>query len=80
MHAVQMYVGRYWEMVERLKLTHFYTSPTAIRLLLKAGNEWVERHDTSSLRILGCGKPRGLKDYWKTTFRYVVVAFLSFSW
>ena len=42
-------------MVERLKLTHFYTSPTAIRLLLKAGDSWVRKYDTSSLRILGCG-------------------------
>jgi len=32
-------VGRYWEMVERLKVNQFYTAPTAIRLLIKAG-EW----------------------------------------
>ncbi len=49
------FVGRYWEMVERLKLSHFYTAPTAIRLLLKAGDSWVKKYDTSSLRILGCG-------------------------
>ena len=43
-------------MVERLKLTHFYGAPTAIRMLLKAGDEWVTKYDRSSLRILGCGK------------------------
>ena len=43
-------------MVERLKLTHFYGAPTALRMLLKAGDEWVTKYDRSSLRILGCGK------------------------
>jgi len=45
--------GRCWEMVERLKLTHFYCAPTAIRLLIKYGNEWVTKYDRSSLRVLG---------------------------
>ena len=48
--------GRYWEMVQRQKITHFYTAPTALRLLLKAGDDWVHKYDRSSLRILGCGK------------------------
>ena len=48
-------LGRYWEMVQRQKITHFYTAPTALRLLLKAGDEWVHKYDRSSLRMLGCG-------------------------
>lgn len=48
--------GRYWEMVQRLKITHFYTAPTALRMLIKKGDEWVRKYDRSSLRILGCGK------------------------
>ena len=48
--------GRYWEMVERQKITHFYTAPTALHLLLKAGDEWVHRYNRSSLRVLGCGE------------------------
>ena len=48
--------GRYWEMVERLKITHFYTAPTAIRMLIKCGENWVQKYDRSSLRILGCGE------------------------
>ncbi len=48
--------GRYWEMVERLKITHFYTAPTAIRLLIKYGDDWVTKYNRSTLRILGCGK------------------------
>lgn len=43
-------------MIERLKITHLYTSPTAIRLLIKAGDHWVKQYDRSTLRVLGCGK------------------------
>uniref|UniRef100_A0A8C5LKD7 Acetyl-coenzyme A synthetase n=1 Tax=Jaculus jaculus TaxID=51337 RepID=A0A8C5LKD7_JACJA len=50
--------GRYWEMVQRLKINQFYGAPTAVRLLLKYGNEWVHKHDRSSLRTLGSvGEP-----------------------
>lgn len=50
--------GRYWEMVERLRPTHFYGAPTALRLLLKHGDSWVKKYDRSSLRVLGCvGEP-----------------------
>ena len=43
-------------MVQRLKVTHFYTAPTAIRMLIRKGDEWVKKYDRSSLRILGCGE------------------------
>ncbi|KAK3740035.1 hypothetical protein QZH41_019662 [Actinostola sp. cb2023] len=50
--------GRYWDMVERLKLTQFYGSPTAVRLLLKSGDSHVAKYDRSSLRVLGTvGEP-----------------------
>ncbi|XP_077408167.1 acetyl-coenzyme A synthetase 2-like, mitochondrial isoform X2 [Vanacampus margaritifer] len=50
--------GRYWEMVERLKINQFYGAPTAIRLLLKYGDQWVRKYDRSSLRTLGSvGEP-----------------------
>ncbi|GFS02845.1 acetyl-coenzyme A synthetase [Elysia marginata] len=50
--------GRYWEMVERLKLNHIYLSPTALRLLLKSGDDYVKKYNRSSLRKLGCvGEP-----------------------
>ena len=48
--------GRYWEMVERLKLDHIYLAPTSLRLLLKAGDSWVKKYDLSSQRKLGFGK------------------------
>ncbi|XP_070180553.1 acetyl-coenzyme A synthetase 2-like, mitochondrial isoform X2 [Littorina saxatilis] len=50
--------GRYWEMVQRLQLNHIYLAPTSLRLLLKAGDSWVNKYDLSSLRTLGCvGEP-----------------------
>jgi len=50
--------GRYWETVERLRINHFYGSPTAIRLLIRYGNEFVTKYDRSSLRKLGSvGEP-----------------------
>ncbi len=50
--------GRYWDMVERHKITIFYTAPTAIRALAAQGDGFVERHDRSSLRVLGSvGEP-----------------------
>jgi len=50
--------GRYWETVERLKINHFYGSPTAIRLLIRYGDQYVTKYDRSSLRKLGSvGEP-----------------------
>jgi acetyl-CoA synthetase len=50
--------GRYWDLVERHKITIFYTAPTAIRTLAAAGDEFVTKHDRSSLRVLGTvGEP-----------------------
>ncbi|MFT4976589.1 MAG: acetyl-CoA synthetase, partial [Myxococcota bacterium] len=50
--------GRYWDMVERHKITIFYTAPTAIRALAAQGDDFVTRYDRSSLRVLGTvGEP-----------------------
>ncbi|KAM9704059.1 acetyl-coenzyme A synthetase 2-like, mitochondrial [Menidia menidia] len=50
--------GRYWDMVERLKINQFYGAPTAIRLLLRYGDQWVNKYDRSSLKTLGSvGEP-----------------------
>ncbi|XP_030854852.1 acetyl-coenzyme A synthetase 2-like, mitochondrial [Strongylocentrotus purpuratus] len=50
--------GRYWEMVERLKINQIYVAPTAVRLLLKSGDSYVTKYDRSTLRTLGCvGEP-----------------------
>uniref|UniRef100_A0A674NRY1 Acetyl-coenzyme A synthetase n=1 Tax=Takifugu rubripes TaxID=31033 RepID=A0A674NRY1_TAKRU len=50
--------GRYWEMVERLRINQFYGAPTALRLLLKYDEQWVKKYDRSSLQTLGSvGEP-----------------------
>jgi acetyl-CoA synthetase len=49
---------RFWEIIERHKVSVFYTAPTAIRALMRLGDEWPEKHDLSSLRLLGTvGEP-----------------------
>jgi len=45
--------SRFWEIVEKYKVTIFYTAPTAIRAFIKWGDQHVDKHDLSSLRLLG---------------------------
>lgn len=50
--------GRFWEIVEKHKVTQFYTAPTAIRALAKEKLDFVDSHDLSSLKVLGTvGEP-----------------------
>ena len=49
---------RFWAIVEKYKVSKFYTAPTAIRAFMKWGDEYTERHDLSSLKLLGTvGEP-----------------------
>ena len=68
MHGVTMVIhegtldypnpGRWWQIIERYKVSVFYTSPTALRMCIKSGDEWPYNYDLSSLRILGSvGEP-----------------------
>ncbi|KAM4883394.1 LOW QUALITY PROTEIN: acetyl-coenzyme A synthetase 2-like, mitochondrial [Sylvia borin] len=57
--------GRYWEVVQRLKINQFYGAPTALCLLLNYGEEWVKKYDRSSLKVLGSvGEPIN-KEAWQ---------------
>jgi acetyl-CoA synthetase len=50
--------GRFWEIIEKYKVSIFYTAPTAIRAFMKWGDDWVTNKDLSSLRLLGTvGEP-----------------------
>jgi len=50
--------GRFWRIIEKYGVNIFYTSPTAIRALLKQGDQWPNAHNLSSLRLLGSvGEP-----------------------
>jgi acetyl-CoA synthetase len=51
-------VSRFWKVVEKYKVTIFYTAPTAIRAIAKEGSDWVKKADISTLQILGTvGEP-----------------------
>jgi len=50
--------GRFWEVVEKHKINIFYTAPTALRALMREGNDFVVKHDRSSIKVLGTvGEP-----------------------
>jgi len=50
--------GRFWEVVEKHKVNIFYTAPTALRALMREGNDFVVKHDRSSIKVLGTvGEP-----------------------
>lgn len=50
--------GRFWEVVEKYEVTHFYTAPTAIRALMTYDMKYVQKYDLSSLKVLGTvGEP-----------------------
>jgi acetyl-CoA synthetase len=57
--------GRYWQVVDDLNVNIFYTAPTALRAINRAGDEWVKKHSRASLRILGTvGEPIN-PDTWR---------------
>ena len=63
--------GRYWDMVQRHKITQFYTAPTALRAVAREGDDWVTKYDRSSLRILGTvGEPIN-PDTWEWYYNVV---------
>jgi len=62
---------RWWEIIEKYGVNIFYTAPTAMRALRKQGNEWIEGHDLSSLRIMGSvGEPID-PDTWNWYFEQI---------
>lgn len=65
------YPDRWWKMIDKYGITILYTSPTAIRGLMRYGESWVNRHDISSLRLLGSvGEPIN-PEAWKWYHRVV---------
>ncbi len=56
---------RFWAVCEKYNVNNFYTAPTAIRAVAKEGDEWVDKHDLSSLRVLGSvGEPLNPEAWW----------------
>jgi len=65
------YPNRWWSMIEKYGITVFYSTPTAIRGLMRFGEAWPNRHDLSSLRLLGTvGEPIN-PEAWKWYHRVI---------
>jgi acetyl-CoA synthetase len=62
---------RWWNIIEQYGVTIFYTAPTAIRYFMKLGEEWLEKHDLSSLRLLGTVGETIDPEAWKWYHKYV---------
>ncbi|MBL8090326.1 MAG: acetate--CoA ligase [Anaerolineales bacterium] len=63
--------NRWWQCIERYGITIFYTAPTAIRGLMRFGDAWPQKHDLSSLRLLGTvGEPIN-PEAWKWYHRVI---------
>ena len=63
--------GRFWNVVEKHKVNIFYTAPTALRALMKEGNQFVTKHDRSSLKLLGSVGETIKEPEWKWYFDIV---------
>jgi acetyl-CoA synthetase len=64
-------VDRFWDIIEKHKVTHFYTAPTALRSLMGYGTEPIERHDLRSLKVLGSvGEPIN-EEAWQWYYTHV---------
>lgn len=51
-------IDRWWDIVEKYGVTVLYSSPTAVRMFMRHGEEWIAKHDLSTLEVLGsCGEP-----------------------
>ncbi len=65
------YPNRWWQLIEKYGITIFYTAPTAIRGLMRFGESWANRHDLSSLRLLGSvGEPIN-PEAWKWFYKVI---------
>jgi acetyl-CoA synthetase len=64
-------VDRWWDIIEKYGVTIFYTSPTAIRMFMRYGEQWPAKHDLSSLDLLGSvGEPIN-PEAWQWFYRYI---------
>ncbi|NPA69651.1 MAG: acetate--CoA ligase [Crenarchaeota archaeon] len=62
---------RWWSIIERYGVTIFYTSPTAIRMFMRYGEDWVKKHDLSTLRIAHTvGEPIN-PEAWRWYFKHL---------
>jgi acetyl-CoA synthetase len=64
-------VDRWWDIVEKYGVSIFYTSPTAVRMFMRSGEEWPQKHDLSSLELLGSVGEVINPEAWFWYYKYV---------
>jgi acetyl-CoA synthetase len=62
---------KYWQLISKYRINILYINPTTIRALLKLGNDWVFKHDISSLRLLGIKSETIKEDTWKWLYENI---------
>jgi acetyl-CoA synthetase len=64
-------IDRWWDIIEKYGVSIFYTSPTAIRMFMRSGEDWLQKHDLSSLELLGSvGEPIN-PEAWHWYYKYI---------
>ncbi len=64
-------IDKWWEIIERYGVTILYTSPTVIRMFIRYGEDWIKKHDLSSLKIIGTVGEAINPDVWEWYYKYV---------
>ena len=64
-------IDRWWQIIEKYGVSIFYTSPTAIRMFMRNGEEWLAKHDLSSLQVLGSVGEVINPEAWEWYYKYV---------
>lgn len=64
-------IDRWWQIIEKYGVSIFYTSPTAIRMFMRNGEEWVHKHDLSSLQVLGSVGEAINPEAWEWYYKHI---------
>ena len=64
-------IDRWWNIIEKYGVTIFYTSPTAIRMFMRYGEDWLKKHDLSSLELLGSVGESINPEAWLWSYQHI---------
>ncbi|MCL2140057.1 MAG: acetate--CoA ligase [Dehalococcoidia bacterium] len=64
-------IDRWWQIIEKYRVNIFYTSPTAIRMFMRNGEEWVTKHDLSSVQVMGSVGEAINPEAWRWYYKYI---------
>ncbi len=64
-------IDRWWDIIEKYGVTIFYTSPTAVRMFMRSGEEWLQKYDLSSLELLGSVGESISPEAWQWYYKHI---------